>query len=360
MHARRAKTVARQWWESRPFGTPQQVTNAKAIPTIFVLWIVAFALKHIGSAWDVAWHFRYVFEAFELPHRVNAVGTALALALLVLQSMVGVAVDQRGLRIAQIGMIIFLISIPLDIVNHWLFGLDVTIWSPTHMLQFAGTTVTLIGVLQSWLRLAEPSRWHTVIAIGFWAFLLDDALFMLSQQEYGVVALDAYARGQTRASPELLALAGRNPELFVRGGIPSWVYPVWLIVMGTLTLAIARAVHGWRWTATTAAVMYLAYRIIGYIILGAADFPQSFVPVMLLGGALVIDLAHYWRWQALRTTATLIGVYYGSAAVLDRLTPMPEFALITAPVVGLALWAVLSIGQCVRKRNESLLTDVLR
>src|SRR6185503_2084040 len=63
------------------------------IRIIYSLWIVAFLLKHAGSAWDIAWHFRYVFGAFEPPHLVNVVGTALATTLVVFHTITGRAAD---------------------------------------------------------------------------------------------------------------------------------------------------------------------------------------------------------------------------------------------------------------------------
>jgi hypothetical protein len=190
-----------------------------------------------------------------------------------------------------------------------------------------------------------------VIALVCWAFLLDDVMFMLSQQEYGVIALDAYTRGLTTASPELLAQAGRNPEQFVQGGIPAWVYPVWLVLTSTAVLLAARRIQGWRWTATSVALIYLAYRVIGRVLLGAFDFPVSFVPPMLLLGALALDLAVSWRWSALPTALALVAIYYSAAALIGRYTLMPDFAPATAPVVLLALWGGLASADWWRRRG---------
>jgi hypothetical protein len=312
------------------------------IRIIYSLWIVAFLLKHAGSAWDIAWHFRYVFGAFEPPHLVNVAGTALATTLVVFHTITGRAADRTGLYVLQGGFIVFLISVPLDLLNHFLFGLDVTVWSPTHLLTFASTAVMLIGVIFSWLKLAEPGAWRLLIGLACWAFLLDDMLFQLGQQEYGVIAVDAYIRGQTTASPELLAQAGRNPEQFVQGGIPAWIYPVWLILTSTLVLAVARRTQGWRWTATVVALLYLGYRVVGYLLLNAADFPQSFIPVMLLGGAFVIDVSENRRWHPLASAAALSAAFYLSGELIERAVLMPEFALGTAPFTFVVLWACLA------------------
>lgn len=48
---------------------------------VYGLWLLAFALKLFGSAWDTSWHFKYFFDTFSPPHNVNTVGFLLAWAL---------------------------------------------------------------------------------------------------------------------------------------------------------------------------------------------------------------------------------------------------------------------------------------
>jgi hypothetical protein len=309
---------------------------------VFMVWLLAFLLKHAGSAWDIAWHFRYVFGALEPPHWLNAAGSALAAVLLWYQMTTGRALDRAGFLVMQIAFVIFVISMPLDVLNHSLFGLDVTVWSPTHMLGFAATSLMMVGLLQSWLRLAAPGRWRLTIGLICCAFLLDDAIFMLGQQEYGVIALEAYARGVTTASPELLAQAGRDPERFISGGIPSWVYPVWMILTGTLVFVAAHRMLEWRWTALAVALIYLAFRVAGRLLLGALDFPVSFIPVMLLLGAFIVDVAETRQRSPATAALAIVATYYASAALIGRYTLMPEFAITSAPFVFAGLWLMLA------------------
>jgi hypothetical protein len=341
-------------WRDRLGGAPSE-TSQRELRAIFVFWLVAFLLKHSGSAWDVAWHFRYVFGALEAPHWLNVVGNALAALLFWYQITTGKAVERTGFLVMQIAFVVFLIHMPLDVFNHQLFGLDVTVWSPTHVLGFAATTVMMIGLLYSWLRLAEPGTWRLAGALLCWAFLLDDAIFQLGQQEYGVIAFDAYTRGVTTASPQLLAQAGRDPVQFVRGGIPDWLYPVWMILTSTLVFVWARRVLGWRWSATTVAALYLAFRLAGRLLLGVFDFPVAFIPVMLLVGALVVDMSERRGWPAFVTAGALVVAFYASAAAIGRLTLMPPFSLVTAPFVFAALAAGLAAADWWRTRRPLIL-----
>jgi hypothetical protein len=354
MDYRIMRAAIHDWRErlDRQFST--SAADQQTIRAVFVLWLVAFFLKHAGSGWDVAWHFRYVFGALEPPHWLNMVGNLIAIALIIFQTMTGKAIERNGFLVMQGAFVVFLIHMPLDVLNHYLFGLDVTVWSPTHMLGFAATTVMMAGLLYSWLKLAEPGGWRLVIGLLCWAFLLDDAMYMLSQQEYGVIALAAYAHGVTTASPELLAQAGRNPEQFVEGGIPHWVYPIWMLLTSTAVLLAARRIQGWRWIATTVALIYLVYRVIGWILLSTFGFPISFIPAMVLLIAFVADLAVSRRWNALVTALALVAITYPSAVLIGSYTLMPEFAFATAPIVLLALWGGLATADWWRRRSGKI------
>ncbi|HRC78028.1 MAG TPA: hypothetical protein PLO33_20245 [Kouleothrix sp.] len=331
---------------------PAEPASQRLIAGVFIAWLVAFALKHGGSSWDVAWHFRYPFGTFEPPHLVNIAGSALAAALVVFHTMTGKAINRAGLYVIQVGFVLFIISAGLDILNHYLFGLDVTVWSPTHMLTFACTTLVLGGVIFSMLRVMRPGRLRLALGLGFWALLLDDALFQLSQQEFGVIAIDAFQRGQSSASRELLALAGSNPIGFAEGGIPHWVYPLWLITTSTLVLALAPRVLGWRWAATTTAALYLAVRVVAELALAWADFPRSFIPAMLIGAAFLIDIAEQRRWPPVAISLALVALYYPSALLIGRYTLMPRFAPETAPVAFVLLWGGYAAARWWSQRRE--------
>lgn len=319
---------------------------------IFTLWLAIFLIKHIGSSWDIAWHFRYPFGVFEPPHIINIGGSALAALLIVFHTMTGRVVDRVGLYLMQGGFVFFIISAMFDILNHFLFGLDVTVWSPTHVLTFASTAVVMCGVFYSMWRLMPAGRWRLALGLGFAALLLDDMLFQLSQQEYGVVAIDAYLRGVSSASPELLALAGRNPIAFAEGGIPHWVYPLWLIGTSTLVLVGARRLLGWRWAATITALLYLGYRALGDVLWGQLGFPHGFIPVMLIGAAALIDLAEQHRWPPLILSLGLVVLYYTSALLIDQYTLMPRFAIGTAPAALLLLWGGLGAAHWIEQRRN--------
>jgi hypothetical protein len=183
---------------------------------------------------------------------------------------------------------------------------------------------------------------------------MDCAIFILGQQEYGVLTIDAYLRGHPTASQDLLALAHGNVARFATGNIPPWVYPAWMVLASSIVLLGARRAQPSHWTATIVAALYLVYRSASSVALAAAGFPPSFIPVMLLGAGLVIDIAAYHYWRPLPTTVALLLVFYGGAALVGRAMLMPAFDLMTAPIIAMPLWAIVALGQPSRLPSEHL------
>src|SRR3954449_8455180 len=131
-------------------GRAGRVTPVDMHRLIYRGWLVAFALKMLGSSWDVSWHFRWLRDDLAPPHLLNSAGTAMVLALVLFATYTGYGVDQRALRLMQGGIATFLIAIPIDIVNHRINGLDITTWSPSHALLYLGTAIMLAGALRGW------------------------------------------------------------------------------------------------------------------------------------------------------------------------------------------------------------------
>jgi hypothetical protein len=326
--------------------------DVRALRAVFVLWIVAFALKHAGASWDLAWHFRFLRDDLIPPHVVNLSGNAFALALIYFQFRTGVAVERRGFMAIVAGFALFVAAIPIDLINHHLFGLDVTIWSVPHLMFFFGSTIVLLGLLRMWLRLAAPGRWKTAGTFVFLTLLMDCALFVLGQHEYGVLSVDAYLRGHPTASDDLLALAHGDVAGFASGHVPPWIYPIWMVLAATVTLLGARRAYPGAWTATLVAGLYLVYRAVSYALLSAATFPPSFIPVMLLGAGLAIALAARRRWRPVVASAALLLAFYGGAALIGRLTLMPAFAPWTALVVAGPLWGIVAAERWYSSQSE--------
>jgi hypothetical protein len=290
---------ARELWRTwvTPGRPPRALPEAELV-AVYRLWLVALLVKMVGAGWDVSWHFRWLRDDLAPPHLLNSAGTAAAVALVAFHTYTGYGVDRRALRLMQVGMGIFLIAIPLDVINHRVNGLDITTWSPTHALLYLGTAVTLAGVMRGWARYGPPDRWRPLTLGALWVFFLENVMFVAGQQEYGVFAVAAWDAGRPEAEPSLLQFAAnqigrpvdRAAVVHFALPVPAWVYLAWIVGAAMLVLVVARWTIGWRWSATAVTTGYLAYRCVLWVLLAATGFPRSAVPFLLLAGAVAVDL----------------------------------------------------------------------
>jgi hypothetical protein len=319
------------------------------------MWLVALLCKMLGSSWDMSWHFRWQRDDLAPPHLLNTVGTVIVIALVTIHTFTGYGCDRRSLRLMQIGTAVFLVAGPLDVINHRVNGLDLTAWSPSHFLLFAGTALMIAGAIDGWNRLAPAGRTKTLVLGALWVFFLENTLFPNGQQEYGTLSLQAWLRGEPDAEPSLLRFAAQtfygDPSRPVARDavehfalpIPSWLYPLWGIGVAALVLAIAGRTIGRTWAATAVAGAYVAYRCLIWPILVAADFPPSIVPLYLVFVGLAVDIARRLRiLEPLVGAAAVTALGYGALLAQDALLEAPPTAYWTAPItlgaLALAWW----------------------
>jgi hypothetical protein len=103
------------------------------------------------------------------------------------------------------------------------------------------------------------------------------------------------------------------------------VHPTWLVCAGLLSLLVARRVVGLRWTATTIAGVYLAYRCVAWLALVGAGFPPSTVPFVLLVGAVLVDVAVLLRLPGWAAGPVVAGLVYAAGAVQEALGILPPW-----------------------------------
>lgn len=291
----RARDLWRSWGTR---GSAPRAFPPELVRKVYWLWAVALACKVVGSTWDVAWHFRWLRDDLAPPHLINTAGTALAVALVVFHTWTGYGVDRPSLRFMQVGMAMFLVAVPTDLINHRINGLDITAWSYSHGLLYLGTGIMLAGVLRGWW-LYGTGTGRTPLLLLLWALLLENVWFPTGQQEYGVLAVAAWDRGEPDAEPVLLQFVAdqigrpvdRVTVLQFALPMPDWLYPVWLVTVAAFVLVLARWSVGLNWTATVIAAGYVAYRCLAWVALVGGGFPPSAVPFLLIAVAVAVDLA---------------------------------------------------------------------
>jgi hypothetical protein len=344
-----AGPIARARWLWFAYMTPGRAgrgTSQTELRWIYSAWLGAFLLKMLGSSWDVSWHFRWLRDDLAPPHLLNSAGTAVVVGLVVFHSYTGYGVDRRALALMQWGIGLFLIAVPIDILNHRINGLDITSWSPSHAVLYLGTAVMLAGAIRGWWLSAAPGRLRAFVSLGLWLFFVENVLFPNQHQEYGVLSARAFEAGESTAEPQLLDFAasqGASPLEFALP-VPSWVHPAWLICAGLLSLVLARKLVGLRWTATIIAATYLAYRAVMWLALVGMGFPPSVLPVVLVVGAVLVDVAVTRRVPGLLAGLVVAAAVYASAWCQEALAFLPPWSWesVVPVAVGFALlWAVV-------------------
>lgn len=128
-----------------------------------------------GLGWDIRWHLMIGRDSFWIaPHVMTyfsvAVTAILALGVLALETwtarggpgapagsvkLAGL-VGSRGFHLAWWGIALTILAAPIDDLWHRLFGIDVTLWSPPHLLGLAGAQVNTLAcvaiAMEAWPR----------------------------------------------------------------------------------------------------------------------------------------------------------------------------------------------------------------
>ena len=345
-----------QYWER---GEPGRETPAELARLLYRLWLVGLLLKLLGSSWDVAWHFKWLRDELAPPHMINTVGTVIVVGLTIFHTFTGYGVDRIALRLMQFGTGVFLIALPIDLINHRINGLDITSWSGSHALLYLGTGIMLAGAIRGWMRYYPVGRAGTWGLAALWMFFLENTWFPNQHQEYGVIALGAWDAGKPEAEPILLQFAAdqigrpvdRTAVLSFALPIADWVYPLWGLVSTGLVLVLARRTVGRRWTATAVAAGYVVYRCLIWPVLMGVDFPTSALPLFLVLVGVCVDVAHLASLPALSAallgSAAVTGIGYGGIWVQQQWLEAPPilypsaaatFGLLAAGWVGVDHW----------------------
>jgi hypothetical protein len=310
------------------------------------LWVVAFLLKFIGSAWDASYHFKYLFEEYSIPHIVNTLGFALGGYLLLMEWKNLHFMDRFSRNLITIGYALFLIGIPLDFSYHIAYGIDLTTWSPTHFIYYIATDIMIFGVWRGYFlhtRKVQPTwkSMHTWFAM----FLLECLLFPNMQQENGAISYDQYIHGKSIASKEILQLIS-DPASQIFGGIPEWVYPNFSVLMvAGLTIITIRILQNYT-IPVMGAGLYILLRFIFKAVFYAVGYPTSYVPITILLIPLFFLLFKKSNWLA----GLLGSLFYFSLLYMINKSGI----LITPPLVLWELVPVLLIGVLVPVINSQM------
>ncbi|MBA3943555.1 MAG: hypothetical protein H0X37_03225 [Herpetosiphonaceae bacterium] len=177
---------------------PMQVYDKPSISrpaTIRRTWLVIAVLLILaligafGNAWDLYWHIMIGRDTFWIPPH-TMMYTSIALSGLIAAGTVlrdtlrdqGAVGQVRllgfhaplGYFVLGFGVLQMVLSAPFDDWWHRMYGVDVTVWSPPHLIGFSGATVMLVGLII--LILTEQHYFGVYSGMRFWCLALVFAL----------------------------------------------------------------------------------------------------------------------------------------------------------------------------------------
>ncbi len=154
------------WWP-RASARLERATGYPGWSMVGVLGgLVVMGIAMVGLYWDVAWHvdFGRDTEAFTPPH-VLVVAGQLALVAVAVVTVICATADRApvrlrlgGLRIPWSALLLVAfrvggsVAFALDDLWHRTYGVDVTLWSPPHLMLLAGGALSSVAI---WLMLVE-------------------------------------------------------------------------------------------------------------------------------------------------------------------------------------------------------------
>ena len=231
----------------------------------------------VGFYLDVAWHVGRGRdkELFTAPHTAIVIG----LGGIALAAAIGIvtATLQRidtGIRVANlripwaaipVGLLggCALIGFPLDELWHKAYGVDVTMWSPTHLLMICGAIFSLVA---GWLALAEAG---VPVRRNGWTRL-------------------AYFAAAWLVLAGLTAVLGE-----FRFGVPQFqqlYHPVLLALACTFTFVAVRLALGPWWSVAVAVTVWLPEVLEIPIISDRTEFVPTRSPGIFIASAVAVEL----------------------------------------------------------------------
>src|SRR5262245_22121226 len=146
---------------------PLAAADTRAV-RVAALWglLAAKTIGGWGVQWDIRWHLVIGRDSFWIPPHVMtyagvALITVISLAVLALETWrarsagapppgtvrVFGLVGTPGFHLSWWGIALTLLAAPIDDLWHRLFGIDVTLWSPPHLLGMLGAQVNSVACL---------------------------------------------------------------------------------------------------------------------------------------------------------------------------------------------------------------------
>jgi hypothetical protein len=258
------------------------------------------ALAMVGFYWDVAWHIDLGRDTrlFTPPHTMILLGlVSISLAGAVAAVLATATAAPVGLRVGRVrvpwtaGALAVigggaLVGFPLDDLWHRAYGVDVTMWSPTHLIMIGGASVATVAL---WLVLGEAGV----------------------RPEPGTLGRRLHAASAAGALAGLSALQGEFDF-----GVPQFqmlFHPVLVLGAAGVVLVAARLILG-RGGALRATAGFLALRGGVALVVGGLGHTVPRFP-LYLAPALAVEAAAWFAGRRPVGRFAVPGALVGSAGL---------------------------------------------
>jgi hypothetical protein len=286
-------------------------------------WLMLFFLFQgsLGAVWDREWHAYVGRDQFWTPPHTLIYSCVAGAGLIALAMVLGETFRYRqgstvvndastvsifgifhaplGYAVTGFGALIALIAAPLDNYWHELYGIDIAMWAPFHMMGITGGLVGMLGMVYLFASEAaidraadQPSRKFLGLSALEWGALLVIAILM-NFVLTGFLQFPLVTVGALQISTYPLPLIAGALFCFVsatrltrRPGVATIVVAFLFLNTLAVELFVPWAIR------TSAAQQGLDYRIPGHI--PYFSLPYAVLPLALLISALVIDGFTYW------------------------------------------------------------------
>lgn len=313
----------------------------------------------LGTSWDIQWHSYIGRDRTLIPPHIMMLSGILVAGVAALSSVLIETLWARrnkqvaesstqfadtfrgslGAYIAGFGALDSAIGFPLDAYWHSLYGIDVQIWAPFHVMIIAGMAAVALGaayILTSAAHVAGrdsariPQRWgHIGVMIAF-AVSLSILTFLL---------FDAYGEMGTIA----LGPATIN------------VFTALAALFGLYTFVAAAHALPWRWAATSVTLVSFVFIAIDWLYIPPATglllqieqlsyrrpgaHPTVVVldwPILFIVGAIFFDIVMYRARKRGWSTGKLLPILAASTLIGFLPLPLvyPIYPLYLATIVG--------------------------
>jgi hypothetical protein len=335
----------------------------------------ALQVAVLGMYWDVGYHVDHGRDqqVFTVPHLLIVVGLQLlAIAALLHGVLLGrggrgdVTVRALRLRLSPGGAVMLvcgsvaLIGFPLDAIWHALFGEDVTLWGPTHVLMIGGAGLSTLGLwmlVRQAIELGRPRRTARRIHARVTGALLIGLSTFQAEFDFGVPQF------QLLFQPVLIALAAGCALVCARSLLGRWgafrALGMFLAIRGALALFVG-VVAGYTTPHFPLYVAEAAIVELAALVLARRPFAFALAAgagIGTLGVAAEYGWSHVWMahpWPAsMLPAAAALGLVGGAGGAVLGARIAQSLALeaseraalppVPGPAVALAAAAVVAV-----------------